>query len=236
MDSNRKNLRTTLKDSLIENLLFNERRQKDSLKLFEISDIYSNKENIFQQKKLGVIVSGRCAHNYEDFAKKLDSKYLNKILNQDNNVKIFNIEEIPRGSLKTKKRDKIFYTEIPIEDIPDKIFKGSIQKRNKINFIKYNPISEFPSSTRDFSFSIKKLEQYDNVISIIKNFNNQNLKDSFIFDFYLNEKLAEIKVGVRLIFQSHTKTLSDEEIQKSIDDVLKPIFNLGGGFVPGLDF
>ncbi len=235
LDSNRKNLRTTLKDSLIENLLFNERRQKDSLKLFEISDIYSNKENIFQQKKLGVIVSGRCGHNYEDFAKKLDSKYLNKILNQDNNVKIFNIEEIPRGSLKTKKRDKIFYTEIPIEDIPDKIFKGSTQKRNKINFIKYNPISEFPSSTRDFSFSIKKLEQYDNVISIIKNFNNQNLKDSFIFDFYLNEKLAEIKVGVRLIFQSHTKTLSDEEIQKSIDDVLKPIFNLDGVFVPGLE-
>ena len=235
LDSNRKNLRTTLKDSLIENLLFNERRQKDSLKLFEISDIYSDKENIFQQKKLGVIVSGRCGHNYEDFAKKLDSKYLNKILNQDNNVKIFNIEEIPRESLKTKKREKIFYTEIPIEDIPDKMFKGSIQKRNKINFIKYNPISEFPSSTRDFSFSIKKLEQYDNVISIIKDFNNQNLKDSFIFDFYLNEKLAEIKVGVRLIFQSHTKTLSDEDIQKSINDVLKPIFNLDGVFIPGLE-
>ena len=57
------------------------------------------KENIFQQKKLGVIVSGRCGHNHEDFSKKLDSKYLNKILNQDHNVKIFDIEEISRENL-----------------------------------------------------------------------------------------------------------------------------------------
>ena len=42
-------------------------------------------------------------------------------------------------------------------------------------------------------------------------------------------------MGVRFIFQSHTKTLSDEDIQKSIDDVLKPIFNLDGVFIPGLE-
>ena len=115
------------------------------------------------------------------------------------------------------------------------MFKDSKYKRNKINFIKYNPISEFPSSARDFSFSIKNLEQYDNVVSIIEDFNNQNLKDFFVFDFYLNKKLGEIKVGVRFIFQSHTKTLSDEDIQKSIDDVLKPIFNLDGVFILGLE-
>jgi phenylalanyl-tRNA synthetase beta subunit len=104
-----------------------------------------------------------------------------------------------------------------------------------MNFIKYNPISEFPTSTRDFSFSIKNLEQYKNVISIIEDFNNQNLKDFFIFDFYLNEKLAEIKVGVRLVFQSHTKTLTDEDIKRSIDDLLKPFLNLDGVLIPGFE-
>ena len=234
LDSNRKNLRTSLKNSLIENLLFNERRQRDSIKLFEISDVYSNSENNFQEKRLGIIISGRYGNNYQDFAKKLDSKYLNKILNIDHNVTVFDIEEISRENLKTKKRDKIFYTEISVQDIPNNLFKSSKRKRNKINFIKYNPISEFPSSTRDFSFSIKNLEQYNKVISIIENLNNQNLKGSFIFDFYLNEKLSEIKVGVRLIFQSKSKTLSDEDIQVSIDNILKPIINLDGVFVPGL--
>jgi len=235
LDSNRKNLRTSLKDSLIENLLFNERRQKDSLKLFEISDIYTNEDSITQEKRLGIIVSGRYGHNYEDFGKQLDNKYLNKILNLDHNTQIFDIEEVSRETLKTKKREKIFYSEISLEDIPDSIFKESKDKKNEINFIKYNPISEFPSSTRDFSFSIKNLEQYDNVISIIEDFNNQNLKDSFIFDFYLNKKLGEIKVGVRLVFQSHTKTLSDEDIKRSIDDLLKSFLNLDGVFIPGLE-
>ena len=78
LDSNRGNLRTSLKDSLVENLLYNERRQKDSIKLFEISDIYSNQDDIFQEKKLGIIISGRQGHNHIEFAKKLDGKYLNE--------------------------------------------------------------------------------------------------------------------------------------------------------------
>ncbi len=235
LDSNRGNLRTTLKDSLIENLLFNERRQKDSIKLFEISDIYSNQDNIFQEKKLGIIISGRQGHNHIEFAKKLDGKYLNEILNPDNDTSIFDIEEVSRETLKTKKRDKIFFTEISIEDIPDRLFKYSKSDRNQINFIKYNPVSEFPSSTRDFSISIKKKEQYNNVITTIKDFNNENLRDFFIFDFYINERLGEIKVGVRLIFQSYTKTLSDDDIQISINKILKPIVDLDGVFIPRLE-
>ena len=39
LDKNKSSIRTSLKDSLLENLLFNERRQKSSINLFEISDI-----------------------------------------------------------------------------------------------------------------------------------------------------------------------------------------------------
>lgn len=235
LDSNKKSLRTTLQDSLIDNLLYNERRQKDSIKLFEISDIYTNQDNIFQEKRLGIIVSGRRGHNHEAFSKKLDSEYLNKILNQGHEVSIFDIKEVSRKNLKTKKREKIFYSEISLDDIPDNFFSSSRLESNSTNFIKYNPISEYPSSSRDFSFSIINFEQYKNIISIIDNFNDKNLKDSFIFDFYLNEKLGEIKVGVRLIFQSSSKTLSDEDISASIAKLLEPIINLDGVFIPGLE-
>ena len=98
------------------------------------------------------------------------------------------------------------------------------------------PVSEFPSSIRDFSFSIQSLEQYEKVISYIESFNDKNLKDSFIFDFYLNKELREIKVGIRLIFQSPDKTLSDNDIQGSINNLLKPIIELDGVFIPGLEF
>ncbi len=235
LDSSRKNLRTSLKDSLIENLLFNERRQKDSIKLFEISDVYFNDRAILQEKRLGIIISGRNGHNHIDFSRKLDGNYLNQILNIDHDIEIFDIEEISRDSLRTKKKEKIFYIEIPIQDIPDSFNKDSVSKKNLKDFIKYNPVSEFPSSVRDFSFSIQNLQQYNKVISYIDNFHEENLKNFYIFDFYLNEKLAEVKVGIRLIFQSSIKTLSEEDIQKSVDNILKPIIKLEGVFVPGLE-
>ena len=235
LDSNRRNLRTSLKNSLIENLLFNERRQKDSIKLFEISDVYSNEKKIIQEKRLGIIVSGRCGHNHKDFSKKLDKKYLNEILNLNKNISIFEIEEIPRQNLKTKKKDKIFYTEVLLKDIPETFYRDQRTKKSPINFIKYLPVSDFPSSVRDFSFSIKDFDKYNTVISCIEKFEEENLKDFFIFDFYLNEKLNEIKVGIRLIFQSPTKTLSEEDIQMSIGKILKPIIDLDGVVVPGLE-
>ncbi len=235
LDSNKNNLRTSLKKSLIENLIFNERRQKDSIKLFEISDVYLKEMDITQEKKLGIIISGRRGHNYSDFTKKLDNTYINEILNLKNNTFIFDFEEVSREGLKTKRKEKIFFAELLVKDIPDEFFHGIESRKANINFIKYHQVSEFPSSTRDFSFSIGQIDQYNNFISLIKDFQDDILKDFFIFDFYKNDKLGEIKVGIRLIFQSRTKTLSDDDIQKSVDKILQPVINLNGVSVPGLE-
>ena len=42
-------------------------------------------------------------------------------------------------------------------------------------------------------------------------------------------------MGIRLIFQSPTRTLSEEDIQMSIGKILKPIIDLDGVIVPGLE-
>ena len=59
-------------------------------------------------------------------------------MNLDHNVANFDIEEISRETLKTKKREKIFYTEIFLKDIPNEMFKGS--KKKEINIILSNII------------------------------------------------------------------------------------------------
>jgi phenylalanyl-tRNA synthetase beta subunit len=165
----------------------------------------------------------------------LDHSYLNQLLNKDSNIQVFEIEEILRTELKTKKKDRIFYIEIAIDKIPKHVLKKAESGLDQINFIKYQTISEFPSSTRDFSFSIKDFKQYDAVITHLSNLNDKNLRDSFIFDFYENKKLNEIKIGIRLIFQSNKETLSDDEIQHSVNRLLKPIIDLDGVSVPGLN-
>ena len=227
-------MRTSLKNSLIQNLLYNERRQKDNIKIFEISDVYSRNSSISFEKKLGLIVSGRRGNNFNDFSKNLDYEYLDEILNQWHGGSLFEIVEIPRAELDSKRKEKIFYAEIIINQIPETFFKGTELSRSPINFIKYSPISEFPSSTRDFSFSIRKPDKYNEVVNYIDNFNHENLKDSFIFDYFINHKSGEIKVGVRLIFQSTLKTLSDTEIQNAVDNILKPIIELDDVTIPGL--
>jgi len=234
LDSNKRYLRTSLKSSLLENLQYNERRQNDSIKLFEISDLYSKDDQINQERKLGIIISGRRGHNYADFSKKLDFNYLNQILNEGLENDIFTIEEISRADLKTKKKDKIFYTEVLIENIPADMYKDYKPIEEKINFIKYQPVSEFPSSVRDFSFSIVDFDKYNIVIELISSLDDDILKHAYIFDFYENKKIKEIKVGVRFIFQSVLCTLSEEEIQKTLHRLLKPILDLEGVSVPGL--
>jgi len=234
LDSNKSSLRISLKSSLLENLQYNERRQNDSIKLFEISDLYSRDDQINLERKLGIIISGRRGHNYTDFSKKLDFNYLNQILNEGANKNIFTIEEISRSDLKTKKKDKIFYTEVLIGNIPGNLYKDYKFNEEQINFIKYQPVSEFPSSVRDFSFSILDFKKYNKVINLISNLDDDILKHSYIFDFYENKKIKEIKVGVRLIFHSVLCTLSEEEIQKTTQRLLKPILDLEGVSVPGL--
>ncbi len=234
LDSNRNHLRTSLKDSLLDNLLYNERRQKDSIKFFEVSDLYLKDDEIRQEKKLGIIMSGRRGQNYLDFSKKLDDTYLSELLNKDSKSIVFKIEEISRTGLKSKKKDKIFYTEISVDQIPENIFNDIESSFKPINFIKYQPVSEFPSSSKDFSFSIKDFNKYDSVIDHLSKLNDKYLKDAYIFDFYENKKFNEIKVGVRFIFQSSSATLSDEEVHKSVNKLLKPIIDLEGVSVPGM--
>ena len=235
LDSNRDNFRTCIKESLISNLLYNERRQKDSIKLFEISDLYEKNLDIKQKKILGIIISGRLGNDYATFSKKLDKKFLNQLLNENLDHEYFKVVEIPRANLDTKKKDKIFYVEIALEDIPELFFSGLGETNKKqVNFVKYIPISEFPSSTRDFSFSIMDLSKVNEVIKILENFSHALIKKSFIFDFYKNEKTETVKLGYRFVFQSKSKTLSDEEINKTVEEIIAPIIELDGVSIPGM--
>ncbi len=234
LDSNRDNLRISLKDSLIESLLYNERRQKDSIKLFEISDIYKNNTEIKQQKKLGLITSGRLGNNYNDFSKKLDFEYLNELLNKDYTKHIFEIIEIPRSGLDTKRKDKIYYIEISLEDIPASFFQKLDTQEKAINFITYKPISEYPLSTRDFSFLIEDSKIVNKVLEMLEEISDEIIKNSFLFDYYRDEKTQIIKLGYRFIFQSQSKTLSDSEIKNIVHKILKPILEIDGVSIPGM--
>ena len=231
LDSNRSFFRTTLKNSLIDNLLYNEKRQKESIKLFEISDIYSidSDGEIVVNKYLGIIVSGRVGNNYKEFSQKLDSKYLTELLQIDQNQ----VYEISREELDTKIKNKIYVALLEFNNLPKNLTNTENQKLDNIKFNQYIPISDFPSSTRDLSFVLSDESKINKIEDIIFSFRSINLKNAFVFDFYNDRKNDQIKIGFRFIFNSKNKTLTVDDVDKEIDDIVTLCMEIGGVEVPG---
>ena len=232
LDSNRKFLRTNLKESLISNLLFNERRQKDSIKLYEISDLYSFTDELKVDKFVGIIASGKVGKNYKDFSRKIDNDWMKSFLKKNFPETDFHISYISRDTLDTKLNSKICYVELKIDLLEKNLNAESVNLSE--TYIKYQPISEFPSSIRDLSFSIKDPKDYYELQKKILEFKHNLIKDIFIFDFYENKKNNEIKLGFRFIFQSNQKTITEIEVNEIISDIINLAIKINTVEIPGL--
>ena len=235
LDSNKEYMRTNLINSLLENLAFNERRQKDSIKLFEISDVYTFKNNKIKKKRnLAIVASGRVGHNHKDFSKKINKKYLTNLFkdalpSEDFALKIFN-----RDGLNSKIKNEIVGCEIDIENFSTEVLNYREEIRPPSSFKKFSQISDLPFSSRDLSFSIKDFSSRQNLEEYILGYENELLKEKFIFDYYYNENSAEIKIGFRFIFQSANSTITETEVNNVMNDIIRHTENIKGVTIPGL--
>ena len=235
LDSNREYLRTNITDSLLDNLIFNEKRQKDSIKLFEISDIYTSKNNeINKTRRLSIIASGRAGHNYKDFSKKINKKYLTKIFNEALPEENFDFQVLTRDSLNTKIKNEIIGCEVNINNFSAHVLNYKEATKSPNNFTQYRAISDLPYSKRDLSFSIKDHSKCKPLESFILSFNDKLLKEVFIFDYYKNEKKQEIKIGFRFIFQSQDATITDKEVDNVMDLIINSALEYESISIPGL--
>lgn len=234
LDSNRKYIRTNLRDSLLENLIFNEKRQKDSIKLFEISDIYlsDGSGQIEKKKMLGIIASGRIGYNRRDFSKKINKNFIQNIFCEFDEKFVDEILKIARHNVDSKSKEEIFYLEVELSRLAP--YFQDYELSNETNkFVKYSDISEFPSSTRDLSVLVGRIEDIEKVSKIIDDHNASILVDRFLFDFYENKGKNQIKVAYRLIFQSKENTLSDKDVDKEMNKMVFKIIEIKNASVPG---
>ncbi|MDA9804393.1 phenylalanine--tRNA ligase subunit beta [Gammaproteobacteria bacterium] len=235
LDSNRQYLRTNITESLVDSLIFNERRQKDSIKLFEISDVYTSKNNeIKKTKKLSIIASGRVGNNYEDFSKKIDKSYLQKIFNKAMPNNNLNFQVLVRDSLNTKIKNDIVVCEVDISNFSDDIFNVKTITKSPDNFAQYNPISDLPCSKRDLSFSIKDHTKCKSLEEFILSFKDELIKEIFIFDYYNNKEKQQIKLGFRFIFQSKDRTITDKEVDNIMNTIISRALEYESVSIPGL--
>ena len=235
LDSNKGYLRSNITDSLLDNLIFNEKRQKDSIKLFEISDIYTFKNNqIKKTRKLGIVASGIAGHNFEDFSRKINKEYLTELFKKALPSENFNFQVLDRDSLNTKIKNEIIGCEVDISNFSLDILKYCEVSKSPESFIEYSPISDLPCSIRDLSFSIKDYSKLKILENLILEFDDQLLKEVFIFDYYHNEKNNEIKIGFRFVFQSLDSTITETQVNDLINVIIGHTEKIKGITIPGL--
>ena len=236
LDSNKKYLRTTMTDSLLDNLTYNERRQKDSIKLFEISDIYtSNNNEINKTRKLAIIASGRAGHNYKDFSKKITQKYLTEMFQEVLPNVDFNFQKLTRDSLKSKIKNEIIACEVDLDNFSSELLNYNQEFKSSNNFVQYSPISDLPYSIRDLSFSIKDFAKRKPLEDYILEFQDEILKDVYIFDYFHNERNAEIKIGFRFVFQSPSSTITESQVNDIIGVIINHTQKIKGIAIPGIN-
>ena len=233
LDSSRSSLRTTIYESLIKNLDYNEKRQKDSIKFFEISDIYHTNDSSLYKKKLSVIISGRQGKSFKLFNKMLDIEYIESVFAKFNKDISKFIKVIDRSSLNSKKKEKIYVFEIPFDEILTNKLEIQNDHQSPASFNKFQPISEYPSITRDISISVKKIDKIGELIEHMLNLELSNLKDSYIFDFYSNNDKNICKIGFRYTFQSNVKTLEEADIEENIINIFNFLENFEDIEIPG---
>jgi len=234
LDSNREYLRTNITNSLIDNLLFNERRQKDSIKLFEISDVYSSSNGINKKRKLSIIASGRVGLNYEDFSKKINKKYLTTLFQEILSNEVFDFEIVSRELLNTKIKNEIVTLEVDIDRFSTDILSYTETAKLPEGFAQYSPISDLPSSFKDISYSIKDYSKTQELQDLLLNYQSDIIKNVYIFDYFKNEKQEEIKIGFRFAFQSKKTTLNSAEIELVYNDIVSQSLRIEGISIPGM--
>lgn len=236
LDSNREYLRTNLITSLLDNLIYNERRQKDSIKLFEISDIYILKDSqIDRIRRLSIIASGRVGHNYEDFSKKINKEYLTKLFKKSLPSENFDFQILNRDATKSKIKNEIIGCEVDINNFSTDVLNYKEISKSPDTFIQYSPISELPCSQRDLSFLIKDHTKCKYLEKFILEYDDELLKKVFIFDYFYNKKNGNIKIGFRFCFQSTDTTITEMQVNNVMDAIIECTKKIDGISIPGLN-
>ncbi len=98
-----------------------------------------------------------------------------------------------------------------------------IIQHTKDHRISYQPLPKFPEVKRDFSLLIDRQITYDQIEKLAYETERKLLKRINLFDVYFGEKIADDKksYAVSFILQDENKTLTDKEIDKTMDKLAR---------------
>ena len=246
-------LRNSMIFSGLNVIKHNINRKRSNLKLFEIGKEYHKKNDnkYLELEKLAIFICGnRNNINWNSNEKKSDFFYLKGVVKSltekigfknvkskpitKNNISegetiSFNKSEIASFGLIEKNLCQNFDIEIDI--LYAEFDLKTILNKYSNNPIQFKSISKFPEVNRDLSILIDDELKFEKIHKSIKQINQKLIKEITLFDVYDGKNLPKNKksYGISFKIQNDEKTLSDneiEEIMNNVIDKLKKEFNI----------
>jgi phenylalanyl-tRNA synthetase beta chain len=103
----------------------------------------------------------------------------------------------------------------------NKLFKNVKEER------KYKEISKYPTAKRDLALLVKGDLNYSDVEKVIKESGGSSLKKIDLFDIFTDKKLGDgnRSLTFSLEMSAADKTMTDEEVNKVIEKIIKNLEN-----------
>ncbi len=234
-----KTMRQSVIPSLLDVVSYNLARKNDNVNIFEISNVYSkNKEDMVLTGALSGIMNSSLWQGQKEivdfyYAKGLLEGLFNLLGIQVEfeaadikNMHPYKTAFIKKGNIvlgylgevHPKYQKKASIKETYVFEID---FNKLLQVVNtKIN---YEPISKFPSITRDLAIVCNKEIAANEITKLIKQTGKKMLVNVELFDVYVGDNVNEDEksLAYKLTFMDSTQTLESATIDKACEQILK---------------
>jgi phenylalanyl-tRNA synthetase beta chain len=239
-------MRPTLLFGGLEAIAYNINRKQADLKLYEIGRTYhideSKEFKYREQKQIALFVTGKRfkenAYGQNETADLFTLKAMIEKVLQRFAIAGYTLEEIRTDQLSYGIRymvntkaictiGKVNKATLKQTDISQDVFFAELYMDVLFKLVdpeklRYKEVSKFPSVRRDLALLLDKSVKYEQVKEIALKTERKLLKEVNLFDVFEGEKLGNKKsYAVSFIFQDEQNTLSDKEITKAMEKLIK---------------
>ncbi len=232
-------LRTSLIPSLLEVVKYNGSRNVKDINIYELSNIYTKKDDYSEILKLSFLIKGKYfGSEWNKSVIKSDFYVLKGIL--ENLLHYLGFDK--RVKYSTDNLLSFMHPGLSANIMIDNEFTGFLGKlhpsilkeelyvcelnldllfNKKSKRIKYEEPSKYPSINRDIAFLFNKDIIVGEVLEDISKISGKILKNLEIFDIFVRDNKKSIAFSLE--FLDKTKTLVEEEVNNIIDEVIENI-------------
>ncbi|MBR3697444.1 MAG: phenylalanine--tRNA ligase subunit beta [Clostridia bacterium] len=241
-------MRTTTLPSMLQTLSLNNSKKNKNVKLFDISRVYRNVNNQIEKgenpEEKFIITIGIYGEDIDFYILKGYVETVLKeagVLRYDIQAERLNYSYHPgkTGKFMVGKDVIAVFGEIHPElldnyDLPEHSYVAEIDLDKLVKYSriekKYVEIPKFPAVERDLAIIVDEKVEVGQIEKIIQRKTKKILEEAKLFDVYRHDKLGLKKksVAYSLRFRSSDRTLTDEEINNCMDEIIKELENVLG--------